>query len=94
MKLGTATLRETRIICGGVEIVTAVIIPVLVHPFAYNDLGFVIFLGKKRKLKKRLTFDNLCNIFSNLPCPTKGPFPDRRKFIRSESFKSLHQGQE
>lgn len=48
---------------------------------------------KKRKVEKRLTFDNLCNIFSNLPCPTKGPFPDRRKFIRSESFKSLHQGQ-
>lgn len=49
--------------------------------------------GKKKKVEKRLTFDNLCNIFSNLPCPTKGPFPDSRKFIRSESFKSLPQGQ-
>lgn len=49
--------------------------------------------GKKKKVEKRLTFDNLCNIFSNLPCPTEGPFPGRRKFIRSESFKSLPQGQ-
>lgn len=49
--------------------------------------------GKKKKVEKRLTFDNLCNIFTNLPCPTEGPFPGRRKFIRSESFKSLPQGQ-
>lgn len=55
--------------------------------------GFCYLPREEREGEKRLTFNNLRNFFSDLPCLTKGPFPDRRKFIRSESFKSLHQGQ-
>lgn len=39
-------------------------------------MGFSIFLEKK-KVEKLLTFDNLYNIFSSLPCAAKGTYPDR-----------------
>lgn len=49
---------------------------ILLDILSWKDLGFVICLEKK-KVEKLLTFDNLYNIFSSLPCSAKGTYPDR-----------------
>lgn len=56
--------------------VTVLIIVILLDLLAWKVLGFSIFLEKK-KVEKLLTFDNLYNIFSSLPCAAKGTYPDR-----------------
>lgn len=41
-----------------------------------KGFGFY-YLPRKKKVEKLLTFDNLCNIFSSLPCAARGTYPDR-----------------
>lgn len=63
--------------------VTAVII--FVDILAWKDLGFVIFLEKK-KVEKLLTFDNLYDILSSSPCAAKGTYPDGAKTHQTWMF--------
>lgn len=67
---------------------------ILWDPLAQNDLGFVIFSGKKKKVEKLLTFDNFCNIFFKFSMCCQGNISRQsRKFISLECSKYLYQGQ-
>lgn len=52
-------------------------------------MDFVICLEKK-KVEKLLTFDNLYNIFSSLPCSAKATCPDRAENSLDSSVSNIY----
>ena len=48
------------------------------------------YLLRKKKVEKLLTFDNLYNIFSSLPCAAKGTYPDRAENSLDLSVSSIY----